>query len=89
MIQTIATIVALVIGLAALVFTLTIFYKIFLANRPKKEKAVKVSKKQAKQQAKEEASRPDESFKEESEPEIKLFATENRKVTGFELDDDD
>lgn len=88
MLQTIATIFALVIGLAALIFTLTIFYKIFLANRPKKEKVAKVSKKQAKQQAKE-AEEAKDYFKDDSEPEIKLFATENRKVTGFELDDED
>lgn len=87
MFQTIATIIALVIGLAAFIFTATVFYKIFLANRPKKEKKVKVSRKEAKLQAKQKAeSKTDEIS--DSEPEIKLFAAEKSKVTGFELEDD-
>lgn len=87
MLQTIATIIALVIALVAFIFTATIFYKIFLANRPKKEKKVKVNRKEAKLQAKQKASSQSDEIS-DAETEIKLFAPEKSKVTGFELDDD-
>lgn len=87
MLQTIATIIALVIGLVAFIFTAVIFYKIFLSNRPKKEKKVKASRKETKLQSKKKTESQD-SIASDNEPEIKLFAPEKSKVTGFELDDD-
>lgn len=80
MIQTIATVLALVIGLAALIFTSIVMYKIFGGKKPKKVKEPKLTKKQKMQQQVEE--------QKTVEPEIKLFSAEKSKVTGFELDDD-
>ena len=84
MIQTISTILALIIAVTALIFTLVIGYKIFLANRKKKVKVKKLPKKELKQQEQMVAA---EKVK-NNEPDIKLFASETTKVTGFELDDD-
>lgn len=81
MFQTIATIIALLIAVAAITFTSVVMYKIFLANRPKKEKPPKVSKADKKQKLKEQKAAPVDHG-------ITLSARES-KVTGFELDDDD
>lgn len=79
--QMIAYFIALVIAATALIFSAVIMYKIFLKNRSKKEKPVKVTKKEKQQTVQEE--------QKTAEPEIKLYATETTKITGFELDDDD
>ena len=72
---------ALVIGAAALIFAAVVMYKIFGGKKSKKVKPVKISKKEQQEIVKED--------EKTAEPEIKLFATETSKVTGFELDDED
>lgn len=78
MIQTIATMIAMLIAVAALIFTAVVMFKIFGKKKEKQPKQPKMTSKQKKMEAQ----------KTSVEPEITLSAKES-KVTGFELDDDD